>query len=57
MSKPPGRVEDYTRPFLVMAGLSLFMSLFTLWAVFGYLASLLTGLGVHLAIDRLSRRE
>ena len=53
----PKEVEDFTKPFLVMFGLLLFMALFAIWAAFGYLVSLLSGLGVNALIDRLPRRS
>ncbi len=55
--RPTAAVEDYTSAFLWMAGLILFMSLFTLWAIFGYLASLATALFVRAGIEFLPRRE
>jgi hypothetical protein len=50
-------VENYTMPFLVMAFVLLFMAMFTLWAIFNFAVSLVTGLVVHLAIDRLPIRD
>lgn len=57
MPHRPKPVENYTNPFLVMAGVVLFTALFMLWAFFGYVASLATSVLVHLAIDRLPRRD
>jgi len=58
MSNYPIReVEDYTMPFLVMAFVLLFMGLFALWAVFGYLVSLVTSLFVHAAIRAIPNRD
>ena len=37
--RPPlpgaGYLEDYTTPFLIVAGMLCFVALFALWAVFG----------------------
>lgn len=57
MSKPPGRVEDYTKPFLVMAFVVVFTGLFILWAAFGYVISLVTSLFLHIALGFIPRRE
>ena len=57
MSKPPGRVEDYTKPFLVMAFVVVFTGLFILWAAFGYVISLVTSLFLHIAIGMIPKRE
>lgn len=57
MSRHPIKpVEDFTNAFLVMAGLLLFMGLFAVWAIFGYVVSLLSGFGMHLLIKRIPRR-
>lgn len=57
MSDQPGRVEDFTKPFLSVAFVLLFMGMFTVWAIYGYLVALLLGLSVHVAIDLLPRRS
>ncbi|WP_281857106.1 hypothetical protein [Litoreibacter halocynthiae] len=57
MSQPPGRVEDYTKPFLVMAYVVLFSGLFILWAAFGYAISLLTSLFLHVILQKIPRRD
>ena len=57
MSQPPGRVEDYTKPFLVMAFVVVFTGLFILWAAFGYVISLVTSLLLHIAIGMIPKRE
>jgi hypothetical protein len=57
MTHQTREVEDYTKPFLVMAFVILFMGLFTIWAVFSFAVSLVSGLIVHLAIDRLPARD
>jgi hypothetical protein len=57
MSTPPGRVEDYTVPFLVMAFVALFTGLFLLWAAFGYAISLVTSLLLHLILRVIPKRE
>ena len=53
--RPAGRVEDFTQPFLWMAGLVVFIGLFTLWASFGYLVALAAGLVLRGLIDLLLR--
>lgn len=55
--RPYREAPNYTQAFLWMAGLSLFILLFTLWAIFGYIVSLISGWGVHLLINRLPRRS
>ncbi|SFR56436.1 hypothetical protein [Litoreibacter janthinus] len=57
MSTPPGRVEDYTKPFLVMAFVVIFTGLFILWAAFGYVISLVTSLFLHIALGFIPKRE
>ena len=37
MRQYPKRVENYTMPFLVMAGVTLFMAFFTIAATAGFL--------------------
>ena len=55
--RPMGTVENYTIPFLWMAGLVVFLGLFVLWAAYGYLASLVTAFFLRLGIDRLPRQD
>ncbi|GFE63463.1 hypothetical protein [Litoreibacter roseus] len=55
--RPIREVEDYTKPFLWMLCVLLFIGFITLWATFGYLASLLSGAVAHLFIGRLPRRD
>ncbi|MEM9432662.1 MAG: hypothetical protein AAGA12_01970 [Pseudomonadota bacterium] len=50
-------VEDYTVPFLVAFCVLIFIGLFTLWAMFGYAVSLLSGYVMHRVIARLPRRS
>lgn len=57
MTHHPREAEDYTKPFLFMAFVILFMGLFTLWAIFNFAVSLISGLAVHLAIDRLPAKD
>jgi hypothetical protein len=57
MAYQPGRVEDYTVPFLVMAFVVLFTGLFILWAAFGYVFSLVTSLFIHIILRHIPRRE
>jgi hypothetical protein len=49
MSHTPRRVEDYTMPFLVMSGVILFFAFWTIAAIGGFPAVLVSALG----IDRL----
>lgn len=53
--QPAGRVEDFTVPFLWMAGLLVFMGLFALYAMFGFLMSLASALVLRGLIDLLQR--
>lgn len=53
--QPAGRVEDFTVPFLWMAGLIVFMGMFALWAMYGYLVALASALVLRGVIDLLSR--
>lgn len=55
--EPKGRVEDYTKPFLVMAYVVLFTGLFILWAAFGYVVSLVGSLFIHILIKQIPRRD
>ena len=55
--EPKGRVEDYTKPFLVMAYVVLFTGLVILWAAFGYVASLVTSLFLHILLRHVPRRD
>ena len=55
--RPPGRVEDFTKPFLVCFGVLTFTGLFTIWALFGYLASLASGWFTDRIISRIPRRN
>ncbi|EPX80873.1 hypothetical protein [Litoreibacter arenae] len=56
MSQRPGRVKDYTKPFLVMAFVVVFTGLFLLWAAFGYAVSLVTSLFLHIALGLIPKR-
>ncbi len=57
--RPPlpghGQMEDYTGAFLVSAGCVLFMALFAIWALLGFLAALFSGYSTDRAISRLGR--
>ncbi len=53
--QPAGRVENFTVPFLWMAGLLVFMGLFTLYAMYGFLTSLASALVLRGLIDLLPR--
>lgn len=55
--RPAGRVEDYTVPFLWMAGVVVFMGLIALWAANGYLAALVSAGFLRWAIELLPKRE
>ncbi|MBM2577360.1 hypothetical protein JQC91_13710 [Jannaschia sp. Os4] len=48
----PGIAEDYTAAFLCMAYLLLFMSLITIWGLWGYPVALLICTGLHAALTR-----
>lgn len=55
--RPPlpgaGYLEDYTAPFLVVAGVLCFIALFTIWTLFGLPVAVL----VALLADRLITRN
>ena len=53
--RPAGRVEDFTVPFLWMAGVVVFIGLFTLWAIFGFLMPLAGALVLRGLIDLLQK--
>lgn len=55
--QPTGAVEDFTTPFLWMAGLVLFMALFFLWVIHSFLASLVTAGFVRWGIALIPRRD
>lgn len=61
MRQPPGRVENYTNPFLVTAGLILFMGFFTMAATVGVVWVMLSAALIDCAIKvgaaRSSTRE
>jgi hypothetical protein len=46
----PNRVENYTNTFLAMAGLILFMALFTLAATMGFVWVLLSAAGINASL-------
>lgn len=48
----PGRVEDYTRPALIMAGVNLFLFLAIVWANFGLPLCLLIAAVLNAVIPR-----
>jgi len=50
-----GRAPDFTRAFLVCAGVLVFMGLVTVWAVWGWPAVVLSGWLADRAIARLGR--
>jgi hypothetical protein len=43
----PGRVEDFTRPFVVSASAACFVLLFLVWAAYGMLGAVLLALLLH----------
>jgi hypothetical protein len=43
MQRPIHRVENYTKPFLVCFGVLLFMALFAIKVIYGFLFALLAG--------------
>ncbi len=55
--RPPlpgaGYMEDYTVPFLVMAGVLCFILLFVIWAAFGFAAAV----GLAYLTDRFLLRS
>lgn len=51
----PRRVENYTNAFLVTSGIILFMAFFTIAAISGTAAVLVTALLVHYSIRALPR--
>lgn len=57
MRDHPGQVENYTKPFLVMACVLLFITMFAMWAIFNFAVSIVTGVIVHRAIDRIPRED
>lgn len=48
----PGRVEDYTIPFLVMAYLVLVMVLVGVWGIWGYAIALMLSAALHAGLAR-----
>ncbi|WP_095590578.1 hypothetical protein [Actibacterium ureilyticum] len=48
--RPIGRVENYTRPFLVMAFVNLITLFVLIWGTYGYDAALLAALALHLLL-------
>lgn len=55
MQTHPKPVENYTNTCLVLFCVLIFMALMTIWAAFGYFASIITGFFAHLAMRRLPR--
>ncbi|SIO04380.1 hypothetical protein [Vannielia litorea] len=53
--RPIGRVENYTLPFLVSAGFTLFWVLVLVAALWGWLGVALVSTGLDRAIARLRR--
>jgi len=51
------QVEDFTNPFLVMAGVVAFILMFIVWAAVGYLAALASGALAHAVLRRIPRRD
>lgn len=54
--RPPGRVENYTIPCLIMAGVNLFWVLLLIWAHFGFLAVMFLCYVLDRLISRLGTR-
>ncbi|WP_199221374.1 hypothetical protein [Maritimibacter sp. 55A14] len=48
-------VEDFTRPFLVMAFVNLFSGFFVIWAIFGLPVVLFLAALLNLGIGRIQR--
>jgi len=53
----PREVENFTGPFLVSAGMVVFVGLIVLWASFGYVAALVSGFVLRRLIDWLPVRD
>ncbi|GGE50570.1 hypothetical protein [Actibacterium pelagium] len=56
-TRPIRAVENYTKPFLVMAYVNLLSFMVFTWALYGYLPALAIGYPVHLFIQHLARRK
>lgn len=57
MSSTPRRVEDFTTPFLVTTGVTLFFALWTLAAIGGFPAVLIAALTVDRLISLIGARR
>lgn len=57
MQQHPGRVEDYTLPFLVVTFLLLLMGMWTIWVVYSFAVALTFALVAHLFIGLLPVKE
>ena len=55
--RPIGRVENYTRPFLIMAFVNLITALIFIWGHYGYDAALAAALLAHLLISWVEKRR
>ncbi len=56
-TRPIMAVENYTRPFLVMAYVNLLSFMVFTWALYGYIAALAIGYPAHLAIQYIAYRR
>ncbi|MEM8729503.1 MAG: hypothetical protein AAGF79_06245 [Pseudomonadota bacterium] len=48
---------DYTNAALVMLGLNLFLVLFAIWSLFGYVTALLVAFALNHGLDRWAARR
>lgn len=55
--RPMGRVENYTKPFLVTAFVNLITMLTVIWGSYGFAAALMAAVGVHLLISWIEHRR
>jgi len=52
----PGRVEDYTQPFLVTTCLILFMGFWVIASLYGFFGVVLAAAGIDLCVKAIGRR-
>lgn len=57
MKKHPGRVEDYTTPFLVASFLVVLIGLCTLWATYNYAVAITFACFVYIGLGRLPVKD
>jgi len=56
-TRPIRAVENYTKPFLVSAYVSLVTFMIIIWAALGYLQALAIGYPVHVLIQYIAQRK